>query len=105
MRNLIRLAVRNIFRQKLYSLFNLIGLALGISCGLLLSLHIRDELSYEKDFPKHDRIFRMVTTEWSKSSPPLAGEMMKSFPEIKSAARFSEAGLNVINTEQQKQSE
>jgi putative ABC transport system permease protein len=105
MRNFFKLALRNIFRQKLYSFLNLIGLALGISCGLLLSLHIREELSYEKSFPKHDRIYRMVTTEWSKSSPPLAAEMMKSFPEIKSTARFSEAGLNVINTEQEKQTE
>ena len=105
MKIFFRLALRNIFRQKLYSFFNLIGLALGISCGLLLSLHIREELSYEKSFPKHDRIYRMVTTEWSKSSPPLAGEMMKYFPEIKSTARFSEAGLNVINTEQKKQTE
>jgi putative ABC transport system permease protein len=80
-------------------------LALGISCGLLLSLHIKEELSYEIDFPKHDRIYRIVTTEWSKSSPPLAGEMMKYFPEIKSAARFSERGTDVVNTEQGKQSE
>jgi putative ABC transport system permease protein len=105
MKNFFKVAFRNIFRQKLYSFFNLIGLALGISCGLLLSLHIKEELSYEIDFPKHDRIYRIVTTEWSKSSPPLAGEMMKYFPEIKSAARFSERGTDVVNTEQGKQSE
>jgi putative ABC transport system permease protein len=105
MKNFFKVAIRNIFRQKLYSLFNLVGLALGISCGLLLSLHIREELSYEKNFPKHDRIYRMVTTEWSKSSPPLAAEMMKAFPEIKSTARFAEAGTNVVSTEQGKQTE
>ncbi|HYK46847.1 MAG TPA: ABC transporter permease, partial [Parafilimonas sp.] len=105
MKNFFKVAIRNIFRQKLYSLFNLVGLALGISCGLLLSLHIREELSYDKNFPKHDRIYRMVTTEWSKSSPPLAAEMMKAFPEIKSTARFAEAGTNVVSTEQGKQTE
>ena len=50
MKNFFRVAFRNLFRQKAYSLFNLIGLSLGISCGLLLSLHIREELSYEKNF-------------------------------------------------------
>ena len=105
MKNFFKVAFRNIFRQKLYSFFNLIGLALGISCGLLLSLHIKEELSYEKDFPKHDRIYRMVSTEWSKSSPPMAGEMMKYFPEIKSTARFAERGTDVVNTEQGKQTE
>src|ERR1044071_2685530 len=105
MKNFFKVAIRNIFRQKLYSLFNLVGLALGISCGLLLSLHIREELSYEKAFPKHDRIYRMVTTEWSKSSPPLAGEMMKYFPEINSIARFAQRGKSVVNTESGKQTE
>lgn len=98
LKNFFKLAIRNLFRQKGYSLFNLIGLSLGIACGLLLTLHIKEELSYEKDFSKHDRIYRMVTTEWSKSSPPLAGEMMKYFPEIKSIARFSQRGTDAVNT-------
>ncbi len=68
--NYFKTAWRNLFRQKTYSLFNLFGLAIGISCGLLLTLHIKEELSYEKSFPKHDRIYRVVNDEWSKSSPP-----------------------------------
>src|ERR1044071_819993 len=94
-----KVAFRNLLRQKGYSSLNLLGLSIGIACGLLLSLHIREELSFEKNFPKHDRIYRMVTTEWAKSSPPLAGEMMKYFPEIKSIARFAERGTRVVNTE------
>ena len=47
----------------------------------------------------------MVSTEWSKSSPPLAGEMMKYFPEIKSIARFAQRGKSVVNTESGKQTE
>lgn len=98
LRNFFKTAIRNLFRQKAYSLFNLVGLSLGIACGLLLTLHIKEELSYEKSFSKHDRIYRMVTTEWSKSSPPLAGELMKYFPEIKSTARFAQRGISVVNT-------
>jgi putative ABC transport system permease protein len=97
-RNFFRIALRNLFRQRAYSLFNLIGLALGIACGLLLTLHIKEELGYEKSFSKHNRIYRMVSTEWSKSSPPMAAEMMKYFPEIKSIARFSSRGKTVVNT-------
>lgn len=103
--NYFKIALRNLFRQKVYSSFNLIGLALGLSCGLLLSLHIKEELSYEKDFPKHERIFRMTTTEWSKSQPPLAGEMMKFFPEIQSAVRFSSRGSQITNYGPDKQAE
>ncbi|MFI5154529.1 MAG: hypothetical protein ACHQET_14425, partial [Chitinophagales bacterium] len=97
-KNFIKTSIRNLFRQKGYSLINLVGLALGIGCGLLLSLHVKEELSYEKEFPKHDRIYRVVSTEWSKSSPTLAGEMMKYFPEIASISRFAQRGRDVVNT-------
>ncbi len=105
LKSIFHAAIRNLSRQKAYSLFNLTGLALGIACGLLLSLHIREELSYEKQFSKHERIFRMVSTEWSKSSPPLAGELLKFYPEIKSIARFAESGRNVFRTQANKQTE
>lgn len=98
LKNYFKIAVRNLFKQKVFSLFNLTGLALGISCGLLLALHIKEELSYEKDFPKHDRIYRIVTTEWAKSSPPLAAEMKQFFPEIEHTARFASRGKQVVNT-------
>ncbi len=99
LKNFFKVAFRNLFKQRSYSLLNLLGLSLGIACGLLLTLHIKEELSYEKNFPKHDRIFRVASTEWSKSSPPLAGEMIKYFPEIKSIGRFADAGTNVINSD------
>ncbi|HEX4851758.1 MAG TPA: ABC transporter permease, partial [Puia sp.] len=97
-KNFFIIAIRNFKKQKAFSFFNVLGLALGIACGLLLTSHIREELSYEKAFPKHDRIFRMVTTEWSKSSPPLAAELKKYFPEIQSTARFAQKMISVVST-------
>jgi len=98
LKNFFKVARRNLFRQKTYSILNVLGLSLGITCILLLCLHIREELSYDTNFPKHDRIYRVCTTEWSKSSPPLAGEMMKAFPEIKTFARFADDDDNVLHT-------
>jgi putative ABC transport system permease protein len=98
LKNFFRLATRNLIRSRTYSLLNVLGLSLGIACILLLGLHVKEELSYDKEYPKHDRIYRVVTTQWSKSSPPLAGEMIKYFPEIKSIARFSDDGDNVFHT-------
>jgi putative ABC transport system permease protein len=97
-RNYLKVTFRNIFRQKTYSILNLLGLSLGISCGLLLTLHIKEELSYEKSFSKYDRIYRVVSATWSKSSPVVAGEMMKYFPSINSIARFSDAGRNIVTS-------
>jgi putative ABC transport system permease protein len=98
LKNFFHLAIRNLIRSRTYSLLNILGLSLGIACILLLGLHVKEELSYDKAFPKHDRIYRVVTTQWSKSSPPLAGEMTKYFPEINSIARFSDDGDNVFHT-------
>jgi putative ABC transport system permease protein len=98
LKNFLKVAARNLLRQKTYSILNVLGLSLGITCILLLCLHIREELSYDKDFPKHDRIYRVCTTAWSKSSPPLAAEMIKAFPEIKTFARFADDGDNVLHT-------
>jgi len=98
LKNFFTVARRNLFRHKTYSLLNLLGLSLGIACILLLTMHVKEELSYDKNFRQHDRIYRMVTTEWSKSSPPLAGELVKYFPEIDSYARFANAGTTVYHT-------
>jgi putative ABC transport system permease protein len=105
LQNYFKIALRNLSRQKVYSSFNLTGLALGLACGLLLTLHIKEELSYEKDFPKHDRIFRMATAEWSKSQPPLAEELKKFFPEIQSTVRFADRGMQITNSSPDKQAE
>jgi putative ABC transport system permease protein len=104
-KNYFKTAWRNLFRQKTYSLFNLFGLAIGISCGLLLTLHIKEELSYEKNFPKHNRLYRVVNTEWAKSSPPLAGELQKYFPEIQGIVRFASRGTQVVSASPEIQGE
>ncbi|MBS1664418.1 MAG: ABC transporter permease [Bacteroidetes bacterium] len=98
LKNFFKIALRNLFRQKTFSLLNLMGLSLGIACVLLLALHVKEELSYDKNFSKHDRIYRMEWDDWSKSSPPLAAAMQAYFPEIAATARFSQAGNSVFYT-------
>ena len=56
---------------KAYNLLNAIGLATGISCGLIIALHIQEELSYEKNFPEYENIYRVHEHQWAKSSPPM----------------------------------
>lgn len=98
LKNFFRVAFRNLLRQKIYTILNLLGLSLGIACTLLLAFHIREELSYDKNFSKHDRIYRVVTTDWSKTSPPMAGELPKYFPEIESVTHLAQAGNPVLRT-------
>ncbi|MEK6780469.1 MAG: ABC transporter permease [Bacteroidota bacterium] len=59
-KNNLKIAIRNLFRQKIYTLINVLGLAVGIASCLLIVLFIRNEFSYDKFFTDHDRIYRMV---------------------------------------------
>ncbi|MDO1447372.1 ABC transporter permease [Rhodocytophaga aerolata] len=95
-RNYLTIAFRSILHQKAYNLLNLAGLAIGITCGLIMALHVQEELSYEKDFPGYDNIYRVHVKEWAKSSPVLAEEIEKFMPEIEAIGRFAYAGTPIV---------
>src|SRR5688500_2782301 len=99
LKNYFRIAVRNILKQKAYNLLNAIGLATGISCGLIIALHIQEELSYEKNFPEYENIYRVHEHQWAKSSPPMAPEIMRNLPEMKTIGRFASHGTHVVTTD------
>ncbi|MVM32555.1 FtsX-like permease family protein [Spirosoma sp. HMF4905] len=93
--NYFTIARRNVVRYKLNSTLTITGLALGLACGLLMILHVREELSYDKGFSKADRIFRVTsdnigekTRQWAATSPILGVEMQKEIPAIQTVARF-----------------
>jgi len=53
--NYLKVAVRNLLRYKTYSFINISGLALGITCCLLILLYVQDELSYDRYHENSDR--------------------------------------------------
>ena len=59
-KNNLKIAIRNLLRQKIYSFINVMGLAVGVASCLLIVLFIRHEFSYDKFFQDEDRIYRMV---------------------------------------------
>lgn len=99
-KNHLRVAFRNILRQKVYNLLNAAGLATGIACGLVIALHIREELSFEKDFDDYEKIYRVHEDGWAKSCPPMALEMSATIPQIQAITRFAAHGTHVVNTDE-----
>jgi putative ABC transport system permease protein len=91
-RSYFKIAYRNMLRYKFFSLINVVGLAIGISMSLLIVIHLSNELSYEKDFPKHERIFRLSSNKWAKMPPLLATEFKEKLPEVKEVCRFFDFG-------------
>jgi putative ABC transport system permease protein len=95
-RNYFIIAVRNIMRSKVYSIINILGLSLGISCCLLLALYIQDEYSYDRHHQRLDDLYRISTQfesdrgidKLKSSSPPVAMTVWAEVPEVESALRL-----------------
>lgn len=104
-KNYLKIAFRNILRQKGYSFINIFGLAVGIAACLLISLWVQDELNFDKFHKNNENIFQMVQTQYYPSGPfsvrsmpgPLAGKLLEHFPEVESATRFGYAPAVVAN--------
>ncbi len=95
--NYLKIALRNLLRHKAYSAINILGLAIGISCFMLIFLFIMDEFSYDKFHSKAGRIYRLIEKidnegqgEESSSAPlPVAEALQTAYPNyIESIVRF-----------------
>jgi putative ABC transport system permease protein len=96
-KNYVKIAIRNLFKQKLHSFINIIGLSIGIASCILIYLFIRNEWSYDKFHSKADTLYRVYITEnppqrdsfsYVEAPFPLAGALKQSFPEVKQAVRL-----------------
>lgn len=96
-RNYLKVALRNILRQKGQSLINIIGLSLGMAICLLLLLWVRYELSYDRFNEMSDQIYRVISQSegngnirrTAKSPAPLAPALSREFPWIQKYVRFA----------------
>lgn len=91
----LRIAWRNLRKNTLFSAINIIGLAVGLMCALLIIFHVKEELRYDKGYTKADRLFRLTmegvgedTRQWAATAPGIGVEMAKSIPEIAAVTRF-----------------
>jgi putative ABC transport system permease protein len=99
----LKIALRNVLKQKAYSFINIFGLALGIACCVLVILFMRHERSYDLFHESGQRIFRVNlekktpagSMELSAGQPiPLAPALRASFPEVQYATRLkSSSGI------------
>jgi putative ABC transport system permease protein len=89
-KNYLKIAFRNLTRQKGYSLINITGLAIGMACAIFILLWVQDELSYDGFHENKDNIFRVATafneegnTFYGAQTPaPVASFLKNNFPEI-----------------------
>lgn len=100
LKNYIKVAIRNISKQKFFSIINILGLSIGIAGALFISLYIFGELNYDRFNAKGDRIYRVnlhgrlseqeiFTTN---SSPPMYKALVEEIPEVEEAIRLRDMG-------------
>lgn len=96
-KNYFKVSYRNFVRQRVYSLLNISGLVVGLTCFILIFFFIKDELSYDRFHSKSDRIYRVMehfesegVGEHSASLPfPTGPALENDFPEeIEHSVRF-----------------
>lgn len=104
-KNYLKIALRNLKRDKIYSFINIFGLAIGIACCLLILLFINSEIDYDSFHEKADRIYRVNnelkygSTELSMAvcSDCLGPKMKQVYPEIEEYVRiYNFAGQKLV---------
>lgn len=104
LRNYLKIAWRNLLRNRSFSLINILGLAVSMSVCLLIIMIGVDQYSFDSYHSKKDRVYRIHTTEYQQnihefasSALPLAEKLKSDYPIIEeSAALNSEIGGDVI---------
>src|SRR5580692_3830944 len=103
-KNYLKTALRNLRKNKGFTLINVFGLALGLATCLLIVFYVSDELSYDRYNVNADRIYRVNTdikfggTEgsYAVSAAVAAGALKTDFPEIEAVTRFRNRGGNMV---------
>ncbi len=89
-RNFIKVAIRNIFRHRGFSFINILGLAIGMACCILILMWVQHELSYDRFHENADNIYRVVEMQQQSGEPfpvavtpaPMGPAMQEDFPEV-----------------------
>lgn len=105
-----KIAWRNLFRNKFQTVISILGLALGLTCTILITLFIRSELSYDRYNTKHNRIYRLEShfniqgsdDRFAVTSLPLAAALQEEYPFVESYTRFRAMDTNLFQYEDRK---
>lgn len=102
--NYLKIAFRNLWRNKFYSLLNITGLAIGISCCLLIVIFVVDEINYDKHYEKAESIYRLNMSGALNGSafdlavvgPSVGQAFVNDYPEVLQSGRFRGQGSPFI---------
>lgn len=106
LRNYLKIALRNLSKRKGFTLLNIFGLAIGMTCCLLILQYVNYERGFDQFHKDADRIARLRIDNYSEGKllwksatvfPAFAPTMKKEFPEIEEAGRLIDANVMLTN--------
>jgi putative ABC transport system permease protein len=84
----LKIAVRHLWHNKLFSFINIMGLSLGLSCCFVILLHVKFETGFDDFHVNKDRIVRVLHDNYSYTPIVMATVMPEYFPEIEKIVRI-----------------
>lgn len=100
LRNYFTVALRNIRKHKFFAAINILGMTIGITSCLFITLYVINEFSYDKFHANADRIYQVglhgkiggQDVRVTNTCPPMAAALVADIPEIESATRLNNWG-------------
>ncbi len=102
LKNYLTVALRSLRRHVGYAFLNTSGLAIGLTCCLLIFLYVQHELSYDRHHTEADRVYRAtavsmsIDRHWAATAPPLGPSLRDEIPEVTEMARIYPLGTSTI---------
>ena len=104
--NYLKIAIRSLLKQKIYTAINVLGLAVSITACLLIVLYVKNELSYDTFFSEGDRVYKMILerkypnhkTFYGVIPHSFAKSMQQDFPEVERVMHLFGPNKNAVIT-------
>ncbi|MDX2048012.1 MAG: FtsX-like permease family protein [Chitinophagaceae bacterium] len=100
LKSYLKIAWRNLWKNKTFSAINIIGLAAGLACFIMIALYVTDELSYDRYHEKANRIYRVnsdirfggTDLIMAVCSDPMGATLKKDYPQVEEYTRLYASG-------------
>lgn len=104
-KNYFKIAFRNLWKNKGFTFINIAGLAIGLSCFILIALYVTNELDYDRFYPNAERIYRVDADikfggnllNLTVSSDPMGPTLKKDYPQVEDYTRiYASEGSKIV---------
>ena len=104
LRNYLKTAIRNLWKNKSFSAMNILGLSIGLATCLLITFYVIDELSFDRFNKKADRIYRVDADIQfggnhfilAVAPEPLGPTLKRDFPQVEQSTRMRTYGSMLV---------